>query len=526
IFRKGCDYNYRPRIMNQSKSEYLKRYLVKDPRNEDKKAKRKRIKSHIDSQASLRIVDDDVDIWNSKKHLKTGMKRKDSSDDESPIVAAVIDDRPWDIKRKEIYSEDRWKRFGGHEKSKRTENQLRHRVRCADDDTCAASSDNENNHSLASRRKNRRHDSDSDASIDKYHDHNSRKSESSSDGTSGNLPDKEILHDSDSDRSVRLRNADSTVRSSDQSPQRKKESSSNDDQSPSREARNNSSDSDQSPPRISKRNDSDSDQPPLRKSRNDSDSDQSPPRQSRRNDPDSDQSPPRKSRRNDPDSDQSPPRESRRNDPDSDQSPPRKSRRNDPDSDQSPPRKSRRNDPDSDQSPPRKATDRDRLKRRQQSHGNSDHRQVALGKIDDANLHHSQKNKKPEKTLEGLKAGLQSARSMREDIRAIKERDDIMITMNATELGKGAMPQFRKKAREKAAEKMKAKKEKEEKDAMLQEIYSKWGKGIKQVQIQGSKVQTDLYEMSKPLTRYADDDDLEREQKEKEFIEDPMYEYM
>lgn len=39
------------------------------------------------------------------------------------------------------------------------------------------------------------------------------------------------------------------------------------------------------------------------------------------------------------------------------------------------------------------------------------------------------------------------------------------------------------------------------------------------------KLEEDLYEMSKPLARYADDDDLDKFLREQERSEDPMFEY-
>lgn len=51
-------------------------------------------------------------------------------------------------------------------------------------------------------------------------------------------------------------------------------------------------------------------------------------------------------------------------------------------------------------------------------------------------------------------------------------------------------------------------------------------KRLKQVLDKNKKQQDDVYEMSKPLNRYADDKDLENYLKSQEREDDPMFEYM
>lgn len=60
----------------------------------------------------------------------------------------------------------------------------------------------------------------------------------------------------------------------------------------------------------------------------------------------------------------------------------------------------------------------------------------------------------------------------------------------------------------------------------MDEKYAKWGKGLKQVEDREEKLKDDLYEMSKPLARYADDADLDKRLKEQEREGDPMLEYI
>lgn len=49
---------------------------------------------------------------------------------------------------------------------------------------------------------------------------------------------------------------------------------------------------------------------------------------------------------------------------------------------------------------------------------------------------------------------------------------------------------------------------------------------LKQVQDREEKLKTDLYEMNKPLARYADDADLDKQMREQERQGDPMLEYI
>lgn len=49
---------------------------------------------------------------------------------------------------------------------------------------------------------------------------------------------------------------------------------------------------------------------------------------------------------------------------------------------------------------------------------------------------------------------------------------------------------------------------------------------MKQVEDREEKLKNDLYEMNKPLARYADDADLDRELRQQEREGDPMLEYI
>lgn len=274
---------------------------------------------------------------------------------------------------------------------------------------------------------------------------------------------------------------------------RRRHDSDDSDASPSR-------DGDQSPPRAKKRHDSDSDASPPRnakRKRHDSDSDASPPR--RRHDSDSDLSPPRPTKQTDgdkargSDSDNSPPRRKPvKGGRDSDNSPPRRNTKGD-DSDNSPPR--RRKDDDDDNSPPR----------RPRPDG------------DDRKATH---------TSRGLKAGLQSAKDMRKENEAARRKEDKAFSqLDAKQSGRDAATVFREKGGGKKRDLEAERKEKEEKDkkeAERKAKYDKWGKGMIQNQQQRQNIEDALHEVSKPLARMKDDEDLDAMLKERVREDDPM----
>ncbi|KAJ8342744.1 hypothetical protein SKAU_G00326720 [Synaphobranchus kaupii] len=92
-----------------SKAEYLKRYLSGDgDAKKEKKNKKKRIKP---IRKGMKIVDDDVDWENS---VNTEEKEnQDEDEEEAPVVAEVIDERPEEVKRlEEFRNSQKWKRLG------------------------------------------------------------------------------------------------------------------------------------------------------------------------------------------------------------------------------------------------------------------------------------------------------------------------------------------------------------------------------------------------------------------------------
>ena len=239
--------------------------------------------------------------------------------------------------------------------------------------------------------------------------------------------------------------------------------------------------------------------PKVRSSRHDSDSDPSPPR--KRHDSDSDASPPR--RRHDSDSDPSPPR--RRHD--FDQSPPRKTKNSD--SDPSPPRKTK----DVDSSPMRR--------KKNTATVDSD------GDLSPVRPSKSKGTEKLTTTLDGKRAGLQTGKALREETEEFRRKEDEAFRkMDKSLTGQFASTSIRAGKRRQMEAEQQVEKEKAERVAKLQESYNKWNKGLKQGEAQSTKLAEDVHEMSKPLARFAGDEDLEQLLREQDREGDPMAEYM
>lgn len=67
---------------------------------------------------------------------------------------------------------------------------------------------------------------------------------------------------------------------------------------------------------------------------------------------------------------------------------------------------------------------------------------------------------------------------------------------------------------------------KEEHEKKKKELYDRWGKGLKQIEDHKSRLEEMVHEASKPVARYANDEDLDRHLREQEHADDPMLEYM
>lgn len=134
------------------------------------------------------------------------------------------------------------------------------------------------------------------------------------------------------------------------------------------------------------------------------------------------------------------------------------------------------------------------------------------------------------KTLDGKTAGLQNAKELALETDQFRKREnELFNTMSAEVSGVNAQTVKRdrktgkvRNLEQEAEEQRKV----QEKEAENKEKYSRWGKGLKQVDDQNEKLAQELHEMTKPFARYADDEDLEKYLKEQEREGDPMLAYI
>lgn len=137
---------------------------------------------------------------------------------------------------------------------------------------------------------------------------------------------------------------------------------------------------------------------------------------------------------------------------------------------------------------------------------------------------------KMKKTLDGKTAGLQNAKELILETDKFRNQENNLFKnlpaevsgMNAATVMRDRKTGKVRNLEQEAEERKKA----EEKEDENKQQYSKWGKGLKQVEDQNEKLAQELHEMSKPLARYADDEDLERYLKEQEREGDPMLAYI
>jgi pre-mRNA-splicing factor CWC26 len=202
----------------------------------------------------------------------------------------------------------------------------------------------------------------------------------------------------------------------------------------------------------------------------------------------------------------------------SDRSPPRRLKtsaageRCDSDSDRSPPRRKRH---DSDKSPPRRREAS--LKRNSQD----DRAKSSPGRSSKSGA------EKRTTTLEGKRAGLQSGKDLRKELEAFRRREDEAFRkMDKSMTGQNAQTNLRAGKRRELEEKLAKEREKEENLKKLKEATEWWSKGVKQQEAQSARLAQDVQEMSKPLARFAVDEDLERMLRKREREGDFMGQYM
>ncbi|KAK7926138.1 hypothetical protein WMY93_008448 [Mugilogobius chulae] len=438
-----------------SKAEYLKRYLSgEDTKKSKGKLKKKRPKLQ---GKGLKIVDDDID-W---RQIAKESKEKDEEDDEeAPVIAEVIDERPEEIKQLEVFrASNRWKIIGADENEEDV-------------------NENKTENSEPSESGRTRHDSP-DIS-----------------------PPRRVRHDSPDSSPPRRSRHDSP----DASPPRRSRHDSPD-ASPPRRSRHDSPDA--SPPRRS-RHDSPDISPP-RRSRRDSPGPSSSRQHSGKSSKIKESSPTRRktssSQKRSPKHHRSSPGR-KRHDSDSDQSPPRRKsvKREASDSDQSPPRRRSRarQDSDSDQSPPRK---------RPQSRRSSD---------EDLSPPRRPGQSHTQRMLSGGKAGLVSVDVLRREQEENRRRDKNNQPLE--DESRNAQTIFRDKSgkkRDLSTEREEQKKKAGE-QAAKDEKYAQWGRGLAQGQMHQQRLEDALLESQKPLARHYDDEDLDKMLREQEREGDPM----
>lgn len=133
-------------------------------------------------------------------------------------------------------------------------------------------------------------------------------------------------------------------------------------------------------------------------------------------------------------------------------------------------------------------------------------------------------------TLDGKTAGLQNAKQLAAESIILKEKEMELFNKMSSEISganAATIIRDRKTGRVRNLEEEAARQEeKKKKEHVNKEKYSRWGRGLKQCEDQTKKREEALNEMSKPLARYADDEDLERYLKEQEREGDPMLAYL
>ncbi|CAG9821844.1 unnamed protein product [Phaedon cochleariae] len=547
-----------------NQKEYLKKYLGI---GKGSGVKKKKIKSEKVIGKSLKIIDDDIDAALSKE-IQDDLA---NSNEDAPQIVSVIDDRPPSLRIDEKTKDNLWKPIGqGIDSDKHVED-----VRFTNFKISKETSFIEHKLLNTSYRKTKKGNSASGKSNKQIQDIRSQKQDLSparNVNRHGESSPSEIKYDYSHRTSTRDENIHppNTSRRRAISPSRKSiRKVLSDDRSPSIESRIHEEDiptrikiepDDISPPRKTKRYDKsprnterrEHNSPPSRKMYRVSEA--SPQQRSRRDDMspprrnhiingmspshrprEDDISPPRRTHRfnemspsgRSMENDISPPRKLK-SDHSSllnsrDISPPRKlSRLQD-----SPRRKSRRVDNSTsskkhqqDLSPAKRNNETSTLAKVSRWNRESPTRSKTKNDLSPKRKHFSEKI---ERTMSGKKSGLQNAKDLVQEIITIKQKEeDLFKNMSNEVSGKNAVTISRKKKTSTPEEDAK----KREKEKEMEVKYSRWGKGLKQVQDTNEKNEDMLHEMSKPLARYADDEDLEKFLKEQERDGDPMLAYI
>ncbi|XP_058807447.1 BUD13 homolog [Phymastichus coffea] len=134
---------------------------------------------------------------------------------------------------------------------------------------------------------------------------------------------------------------------------------------------------------------------------------------------------------------------------------------------------------------------------------------------------------KKKRMSDGRSAGLTNLQTLMEEDKERKRREEEQLrNMSREESGYGQATIVRGKKRRDLEQNAAEERERQKEQNEINAKYAKWGKGLKQVKDRDDRLKRDLHEMSKPLARYADDQDLERELRAVEREEDPMLAYI
>jgi pre-mRNA-splicing factor CWC26 len=133
------------------------------------------------------------------------------------------------------------------------------------------------------------------------------------------------------------------------------------------------------------------------------------------------------------------------------------------------------------------------------------------------------------KTLDGKLAGLQNADNLKNELDEYRAKQQRMFdNMKPESTGRNAEVVVRdRRGRNKEYEyDFEKEKKKMEAEEERKKTYDKWGKGLKQFEEIEKRRQEYAHEASKPLARFADDEDLKDHLRNQERIDDPMLQYM
>ncbi|XP_044730166.1 BUD13 homolog [Chrysoperla carnea] len=482
--------------------KYLQKYL------NPKKHKKKGQKKTENSAKRVNIIDDDIDV---SQIMPIGDSEIDiyTTGEDAPQIAGIIDERPIDVQLKDKFKfNTQWKLINDDDgfNSQLIIKEQKRKIKNSSIGDESKTSEGDSQDYSPKRRKNYSDDENESTRKSRLDNSKAKKSDKNSDSDfspprNKGISSKPSKRDSSPFRK-KYNDKESKYHSdSDTSPPRKKQTSNEN----SRKATSSKqSDSDTSPLRrnSNKTNKSvqDSDTSPPRKQhiksekggRRDSDSDASPPR---RKSPNTDTSPPRKKSfksekgtRQDFEFGGSPPRKRKQN----------SSRWDQPDLDADPPRKHKRNRSDSDTSPPRKSNRQSEYNFEKSKHNFGESNSFRDKKIDKKRFH-PDSDSSPPRIRKGNTKNRPGSNSPK-NVNVVK---------------------FNIRNPDQAEKKLDAEKRK-----IQEEKYATWGKGLKQVEERREKMDNDSHEMSKPLARYANDEDLESFLKEQEREGDPMLEYI